>query len=121
MVRTTAVSILSLLLVGGSAWAQSTTPVSTVRYNCAQGRTLAAEYFTGPTRTAPSGAPIPGGHVVLTLSDGKRLTLPQTLSGSGIRYANPDESFVFWSKGDTAFVEEGANRAVTYADCVGRK
>jgi membrane-bound inhibitor of C-type lysozyme len=28
---------------------------------------------------------------------------------------------VFWSKGDTAFVEEGANQTVTYKDCVGRK
>lgn len=121
MVRTTAVSILSSLLVVGSVWAQSATPVSAVRYDCAQGRTLTAEYFTGPARIAPSGAPIPGGHVLLTLADGRKLTLPQTLSGSGIRYADPDESFVFWSKGDTAFVEEGANRTVTYADCVGKK
>ena len=121
MVRTTAVSILSPLLVAGSAWAQPATLVSTVRYDCAQGRTLTAEYFTGPSSIAPSGAPIPGGHVVLTLADGKKLTLPQTLSGSGIRYANPDDTFVFWSKGDTAFVEEGANRTVTYAECVAKK
>lgn len=121
MLRTTTGSVVLAFLIVGSAWAQPATPVSTVRYDCAQGRTLTAEYFTGSTRTAPSGAPIPGGHVVLTLADGKRLTLPQTLSGSGIRYANPDESFVFWSKGDTAFIEEGANRTMTYADCVGRK
>jgi membrane-bound inhibitor of C-type lysozyme len=121
MVRTTLGSLALPILIVGAAWAQSATAVSTVHYACAQGRTLTAAYFTGPARTGPSGAPIPGGHVVLTLSDGKKLTLPQTLSGSGIRYANQDESFVFWSKGDTAFVEEGANRAVTYADCVGRK
>ena len=121
MLRTTTGSLTLSLLITASAWAQPVTPVSSVRYDCAQGRTLTAEYFTGPTRTAPSSAPIPGGHVVLTLSDGKKLTLPQTLSGSGIRYANPDESFVFWSKGDTAFVEEGANQTVTYKDCVGRK
>ena len=65
--------------------------------------------------------PIPGGRVILTLADGKKLTLPQTLSGSGIRYANEGETFVFWSKGDTAFVEEGANQTMTYKDCVGRK
>jgi membrane-bound inhibitor of C-type lysozyme len=121
MVRTAAANLVLPFLIAGMASAQPAAPVSTVRYDCAQGRTLAAEYFTGPTRTAPSGAPIPGGHVVLTLADGKRLTLPQTLSGSGIRYANSDESFIFWSKGDTAFVEEGANRTVSYADCVGRK
>lgn len=121
MVRTTVIGILSPLLVAAPVWAQSTSAVSTVRYDCARGRTLTAEYFTGPARVAPNGAPIPGGHVVLTLADGKTLTLPQTLSGSGIRYANPDESFVFWSKGDTAFVEEGADRTITYAECVGRK
>ena len=70
---------------------------------------------------APNGMPIPGGHVVLTLSDGKKLDLPQTLSGSGIRYANADKSFVFWSKGDTAFVEEGPKQTQTYSDCVGQK
>jgi len=42
--------------------------------------------------------------------------LPQARSGSGARYANGDESFVFWNKGDTAFIEEDGK--TTYADCV---
>lgn len=42
--------------------------------------------------------------------------LPQTISASGARYANDDESFVFWNKGDTAFVEEGG--VITFKDCV---
>ena len=103
------------------AFAQASAPVATVQYTCAQSRSLVAEYFDGPTRTAADGRPIPGGRVVLALADGKKLTLPQTLSGSGIRYANQDESFVFWSKGDTSFVEEGPNRTVTYENCVGKK
>ena len=107
------------LLAAGAASAQTLAPISTVQYSCEQGRSLVAEYFDGPTRTAPSGMPMPGGHVVLTLPGGKRLTLPQTMSGSGIRYANADKSFVFWSKGNTAFVEEGP--AQTYAGCVGEK
>ncbi len=61
----------------------------------------------------------PGGRVAISLSDGRKLNLPQTLSGSGIRYANADESFVFWSKGNTAFAEEG--KAMTYAGCVAAK
>lgn len=109
------------LLTTGAALAQAPSPVATVQYGCAEGKTLVAEYFDGPTRTAPDGRPIPGGRVVVTLADGKKLTLPQTLSGSGIRYANEGETFVFWSKGDTAFVEEGRNQAVTYKDCVGRR
>ena len=94
-------------------------PVATVRYTCEQNKTIAAEYFSGPTRTAPNGQPIPGGRVDLSLSDGRKLSLPQTLSGSGIRYAKADESFVFWSKGDTAFVEEG--KTMTYTGCVAAK
>ncbi|MEI7480174.1 MAG: DUF333 domain-containing protein [bacterium] len=43
------------------------------------------------------------------------MTLPQVISASGARYANTDESFVFWNKGDTAFVNEGDKQ--TYVDC----
>ena len=109
------------VLAADAACAQAAAPVSTVQYSCAQGKTLVAEYFDGATRMAPNGMPIPGGHVILTLADGKRLNLPQTMSGSGIRYANADESFVFWSKGDTAFVEEGPKQTQTYSGCVGQK
>lgn len=112
--------VLSFLSATG-ALAQAALPVATVSYGCAQGKTLVAEYFDGPTRTAPDGRPIPGGRVALTLADGKKLTLPQTLSGSGIRYANEGDSFVFWSKGDTAFIEEGPKQTVTYKDCVAKK
>jgi membrane-bound inhibitor of C-type lysozyme len=31
----------------------------------------------------------------------------QKRKSSGARYANKDETFVFWNKGDTAFVTEG--------------
>jgi len=53
--------------------------------------------------------------VSLKLSDGRDVMLPQTIAASGIRYANEDESFVFWSKGNDAFVEE--NGTTTYAQC----
>jgi len=108
------------VLAAGVACAQAAAPVNTVRYSCAQGKSLVAEYFDGATRMAPNGMPIPGGRVVLTLADGKKLNLPQTMSGSGIRYANTDESFVFWSKGDTAFVEEGPKQTQTYSGCFGK-
>lgn len=92
-------------------------PAASVAYRCDGGKTLSADYFNGPLRTAPDGRPIPGGRVDLVLGDGRRLSLPQSLSGSGIRYANPDETIVFWSKGDGAFLEEGPHQAVTYANC----
>jgi membrane-bound inhibitor of C-type lysozyme len=53
--------------------------------------------------------------VSLILSDGREMTIPQTISASGARYANGDESFVFWNKGNTAFIQE--NGAETYKNC----
>ena len=107
-------------LATSAASAQSPAPINTVQYVCDQGRSLVVEYFTGAARTAPNGMPLPGGHVVVTQADGTRHTLQQTASASGIRYANEGKSFVFWSKGDGAFVEEGPSQTVTYSNCVGQ-
>ena len=46
----------------------------------------------------------------------KTLYLPQTISASGARYASSDESFVFWNKGNTAFIQE--NGTTTLDNCV---
>jgi membrane-bound inhibitor of C-type lysozyme len=54
--------------------------------------------------------------VSLTFSDGRRMTVPHALSADGARYANADESFVFWNKGNTAFVTEQGT--TTYDGCV---
>ncbi len=107
--------VLAAILLAVPAAAQ---PAASVRYRCDGGKTLTADYYNGPTRTAPDGRPIPGGRVELVLGDGRTLVLPQTLSGSGIRYANAGETVVFWSKGDTAFLTEGARAVETYANCV---
>ncbi|WP_428682995.1 MliC family protein [Reyranella sp.] len=96
-------------------------PMSTVRYQCQQNKTLVADFYDGKSSVGPDGRPIPGGRAVVQLSDGRKFSLPQTLSGSGIRYADSSGTFVFWSKGDTAFVEEGASQAVTYAGCVPKR
>lgn len=53
--------------------------------------------------------------VDLVLSDGRNLKLPRAISASGARYANQEESLVFWNKGDTAFLEE--NGTSTFANC----
>lgn len=54
--------------------------------------------------------------VELILSDGRNMLLNQAVSASGARYANNDESFVFWNKGDTAFIVEGDK--TTFSDCI---
>ena len=96
-----------------------TAPIATASYYCNGGKTISAAYYRG----APALAPVPGqpptptGSVALTLSDGRTMTLPQTISASGIRYANADESFVFWSKGNGALVLEN-NQEKSYIGCV---
>lgn len=75
-------------------------PALTV-YECADGRSVWAAYKENG--------------VTLSLSDGSNVTLPQVASASGARFANADDSFVFWDKGGDAFVEE--NGTTTYADC----
>jgi membrane-bound inhibitor of C-type lysozyme len=45
------------------------------------------------------------------------MTLPQTLSADGTRYANADESFVFWGKGNGALVLENGEEK-NYIGCV---
>ncbi len=46
--------------------------------------------------------------------DGKRLTLPQVASASGVRYDNGH--YVFWSKGNRAFIERDGR--VIMDDCI---
>jgi membrane-bound inhibitor of C-type lysozyme len=57
--------------------------------------------------------------VELYLSDGRHIGAPHAMSADGARYANKDESFVFWNKGTTAFITEGKGAAATttFADC----
>ena len=92
---------------GSCAAAAAAAPIR-AQFSCAGGKTIEAAFFNA----APS-------HVVLALSDGRRLTLPQAMSGSGARYASADERIVFWNKGDTAFIDEQGRQ--TYADCRTRR
>ncbi len=76
--------------------------INSANFNCAAGKSIQAAFFKD--------------QVALSLSDGRKILLPQAISASGARYANADESFVFWNKGDTAFVDEVST--TTFADCV---
>jgi putative hemolysin len=64
-------------------------------FRCDDGKTVDAVFSNGTVSS-----------VSLALSDGRSLVLPQARSASGARYANASQSFVFWNKGDTAFIEE---------------
>lgn len=54
--------------------------------------------------------------VLIKINEDTSYDLEQVISASGARYANTDESFVFWNKGNTAFIEE--NGEITFEDCV---
>ena len=80
------------------------TPTATAAFACSLGRAIGASFYQRS--------------VELTLSDGRKLSLAQADAASGIRYTNEDESFVFWGKGNTAFIEEGAEQKQTYTGCI---
>ncbi len=108
-------------LLGTSTAPASQQQVAKQSYACDAGKTITATYYQGAAATAPASSstpPVPNGSVALVLSDSRSMTLPQTISGSGIRYANADESVVFWSKGNTAFITEGANQSQTFVNCI---
>ena len=92
------------------AAAQSAAVAKTIQafFACDAGKTVNA-VFTNGTQSS----------VKLTLSDGRELSVPQAVSGSGARYANSSESFVFWNKGNTAFIEE--NGKTTYNGCTTKR
>jgi membrane-bound inhibitor of C-type lysozyme len=73
------------------------TPPRTVLFSCDAGKSIAATFYIGDDR-----------FVDLVLSDGRAMSIPRAISASGARYATADESLVFWNKGETAFITEGA-------------
>lgn len=85
----------------------SPTPTNTITadFSCADNKSIKAEFINSENS-----------FVKLTLSDGRVLNLPIAISASGARYANIDESIVFWNKGNTAFLEE--NGVNTYDNCI---
>lgn len=88
-----------------------TNGVITANYSCNAGKTIGAVFNTDKK------------NVALTLSDGRTMTLQQTISADGARYSDGDptiagdESFVFWSKGNAALVLED-NEEKSYIGCV---
>lgn len=121
------VLVLGAWFLAGHEVAQApTTDASTVsaHYTCDQG-TIGAVFHNADALppAGPGEPPRPQGRVDLKLSDGRTMTLNQTLSADGVRYSDGDpsvtgdEKFVFWTKGNTALVLEN-NEAKTYTNCV---
>ncbi len=78
----------------------------TVTFNCDSSKNIIATFY--PTQDL---------FVDLKLSDGRELSVPHAISASGARYVTPNEKFVFWNKGDTAFITEGKTETETFSNC----
>lgn len=126
--RNIVLGIVLIIIVGIGFWyyvprAQAPVaggkPIAQASYTCNAGKTIHASFYRGEPRPAASAdqPPVPGGSVFVSLSDGRTMTLPQTISASGVRYANADESFVFWTKGNGALVLEN-NQEKSYIGCI---
>lgn len=93
--------------------------INQVTYACNEGQSIDASFYEGAAAVTPATdmPPTPTGKATVKLSDGREMTLNQTISASGVRYANEDESFVFWNKGNGALVLEN-NVEKSYIGCV---
>jgi membrane-bound inhibitor of C-type lysozyme len=114
--------IIILLVIGVLYFKNSPAPTSagiSAYYSCNEGKFINATFYNGEPGTSKDAntPPTPKGKVSLKLSDGREMTLPQTLSASGVRFANADESFVFWNKGNGALVLENNNEK-SYIGCI---
>lgn len=117
------VGVAALFIVVNVIWNTTLTPsrtklIATASYICSDGKAITASYYRDTIDTVPKQGeqPIPTGSVHLKLSDGRSMLLSQTISASGARYANTNDSIVFWNKGNTAFIQE--NGTQTYGGCV---
>ena len=120
------IALIAIFGIGAVVWysnyygeeSQSPLPIAQVSYICNGEKTIEAAFYEGEAVEVELGEmPVPTGSVKITLSDGRNFDLPQTISASGIRYANSDESFVFWGKGNGALVLEN-NVEKSYIGCV---
>jgi membrane-bound inhibitor of C-type lysozyme len=129
-----AAAVLIIIIIAVCAWA-STLPasapsnaqggrtfVATAAYGCDNGKSITASYYDGAPAPAPQEGqpPTPTGSADVSFDGGPRVTLAQTLSADGTRYANADESLVFWSKGNTALVMRNNAMDLAYTNCVAK-
>lgn len=95
------------------------TLLNTTQYLCDGSKFITAAYYEGQkTESKPGEPPIPSGRVEVSLDGAASTTLVQTISASGIRYANTDESFVFWSKGKEALIMRNNAMDLSYTNCI---
>ncbi len=93
--------------------------IATIHYGCDASHSIDAKFYQGPKAStpAPGEPPTPTGRAEVSLDGGTAESLHQTISADGQRYANSDESYVFWAKGNEALVMKNNEMDKTYANC----
>ena len=94
-------------------------PIASALYTCDNGKTVSAAFFDGgpAVPVAPGQPPVPTGSAEVSLDGAASTTLHQTLSADGARYANSEESFVFWNKGNEALIMRDNSMDLDYKNC----
>ena len=94
-------------------------PIATAYFVCDAGKTISASFYDQKNLKiiAPGARPEPTGWVELMFGDQSTTSLTQTISADGGRYANADETFVFWNKGRGALVLENSSEK-NYTHCI---
>jgi membrane-bound inhibitor of C-type lysozyme len=95
----------------GEAQTLTVTGGEVITYHCENGEQIVARYYSLSDKSLD--------FVKVGLPDGKEYTLPQVLSGSGVRYSD-DRELVWWTKGASAFAEmrdQNGDWQVRYNNC----
>ncbi len=94
--------VVTILVIGGIIWAHNQAPVDMNVPQEVKNDVVFYDQATGEAVPASFGA----SSVTFTEESLGTMTLPQAMSASGARYANADESIVFWNKGDSVFITQ---------------
>jgi membrane-bound inhibitor of C-type lysozyme len=104
-----------LACAGGCGMAKDALPAvrggAAVEYRCEHGERIVARYYSLSDNSL--------NFVKVLLPEGREYTLPQVVSGSGVRYS-ADRDLVWWTKGDSAFAEvrgPNGNWRIRYDKC----
>lgn len=113
------VGFVYVLKIEPSSLNKDQTFITSVTYHCDNDREITVSYFNGPEKPiSPGDTPQPTGSVNVSFDTNPSQTLNQTISASGVRYANSDESLIFWNKGNSALIMRNNTMDLTYSNCL---
>ena len=94
--------------------------IAFTNYVCDGNKNLSATYYDLPNAVVATSeaGPTPTGSVTINLPANRTVTLNQTISASGVRYTNTDQSIEFWNKGREVLFTEKTVASDLYTNCI---